>query len=58
MIENKKEEWGDKLRVIAFGIDKDQAKLKEAIAAKGLTAFEHYSVKKDEENKVMKYFRV
>ena len=44
--------------MIAFGIDKDQAKLKEAIAAKGLTAFEHYSVKKDEENKVMKYFRV
>ena len=44
MIESKKEEWGDRIRVIAFGIDKDQAKLKEAIIAKGLTAFEHYNV--------------
>ena len=49
MIDAKKEQWGDKIRVIAFGIDKDRAKLKEAINAKGLTAFEHYNVTKEKE---------
>ena len=48
MIDSKKEQWGNRIRVIAFGIDKDKAKLKEAINAKGLTAFEHYNVTKQD----------
>ena len=58
MIESKKAEWGNKIRVIAFSIDNDLAKLREAITAKGLTSFEHYSVKKNDENKILKYFRI
>ena len=42
MLEKRKSEWGNKLRIIGVSIDQDKAKLKDHVNTKGWTKIEHY----------------
>lgn len=42
MLEKRKAEWGDKVRIIGLSIDQDKQKLKDHVKAKGWGTVEHY----------------
>ena len=45
MLEDNKEKWGDKVRLIGLSIDQTADKVKSHVEAKGWTAVEHYHVR-------------
>jgi len=42
MLEENKEKWGDRVRIIGLSIDQDIEKLKSHVTTKGWTSVEHY----------------
>ena len=45
MLEDNKEKWGDKVRIIGLSIDQTPDKVKSHVEAKGWTTVEHYHIR-------------
>jgi len=45
MLDDNKEKWGDKVRIIGLSIDSEKSKLSAHVAAKAWTSVEHYHIR-------------
>lgn len=55
MLEENKEKWGDKVRLIGLSIDQDIGKLRSHVKDKGWTDVEHYHARNGKNNADKEY---
>ena len=58
LVSFKKNDWGEKVRIIALSMDQDLEKLEKAIKNRGYEEFEHYSVRANKDCRVARYLGV